>query len=161
MNIAVRDALAAAELHSLNGGSRSISAPVLKSILWVLWFYEGEALTIRAIAVRAGSDDSTTTCALRALVENGFIEKLNPPRHEQKYKIITSRLRDFESTVPLVRISAGPNKGIEVSIEQKEKRRRWREWNTKSRARQRAKKRLAENGGKEPEPEFVPFSDRE
>lgn len=46
---------------------KSISGAVQKAVLWVLWYHEGQRLSLEAIAARAGTSMGSTSRAIAAL----------------------------------------------------------------------------------------------
>lgn len=73
--------------------SRSLSAPLLKSILHVVLAYESQRIPVRALAARAGCDTSTAACALSALRSTKYLLSIQPrPRGPRYYRLNWSLL---------------------------------------------------------------------
>ncbi len=61
---------------------RCIRSSVLKSVLFVVIYFEGHPISNRALSERAGCDQSTVACALHVLRKYGIISTRSPPRRK-------------------------------------------------------------------------------
>lgn len=99
-SVAVRDALARAELGTMTLRGRPVLGSVLKSVLWTLWANDcgKNQVSVRAISAWSGCDKSTCSIALGCLAAAGVIRKLSGWKCRQRYEIVVCRLREMQST---------------------------------------------------------------
>lgn len=90
-----------ARLPKLHYGTRHIGPSMLKGVLWILAFTEGQMVTVHAIADRAGINQASAACALGALHAYGYIRKQGGDHDWQRYKVIWEKLAECPCKTPM------------------------------------------------------------